>query len=96
MNCNGLNIRKFKIFISLIKLSVIIASSSIEPSFFYPGIEECIWGWDYIYVACEKYLREVMAEYVSSHFGFKGYACGLCQVNVPCESRIPGGMNDEA
>jgi len=43
-------------------------------------------------VACEKYLREVMAEHVSSHFGFKGYACGLCQVNVPCESRIPAGL----
>ena len=43
-------------------------------------------------VACEKYLRETMAEHVSSHFGFKGYACGLCQVNVPCESRIPEGL----
>lgn len=42
--------------------------------------------------ACEKYLREEMAEHVSSHFGFKGYACGLCQCGVPCESQIPGGI----
>ena len=41
-------------------------------------------------VACEKYLREVSAEYVNAHYGFKGYGCGLCQVRVPCESRIPG------
>jgi len=40
-------------------------------------------------VACEKYLQ-VSAEYVNSHFGFKGYGCGLCQVRVPCESKIPG------
>jgi len=40
-------------------------------------------------VACEKYIREVVADYVSSHFGFKGYACGLCQCDVPCESEIP-------
>ncbi|MDH7500375.1 MAG: twin-arginine translocation signal domain-containing protein [candidate division NC10 bacterium] len=39
-------------------------------------------------VACEKYLQ-VSAEYVNSHFGFKGYGCGLCQVRVPCESKIP-------
>ena len=29
------------------------------------------------------------ANYVSSTFGFKGYGCGLCQTNVPCESQIP-------
>jgi ferredoxin len=40
-------------------------------------------------VACEKYLREVVADYVSSHFGFKGHGCGLCQCNVPCESEMP-------
>ena len=39
--------------------------------------------------ACERYLRGIVAEYVSSHFGFKGYACGLCQTDVPCESEIP-------
>jgi hypothetical protein len=31
----------------------------------------------------------VVADYVSSHFGFKGHGCGLCQCNVPCESEIP-------
>ena len=30
-----------------------------------------------------------MKEYVTSHFGFEAYACGLCQTGVPCESRIP-------
>jgi epoxyqueuosine reductase len=38
---------------------------------------------------CQKYLRQVIAEYVGSHFGFEGYACGLCQSHVPCESKIP-------
>jgi hypothetical protein len=27
--------------------------------------------------------------YVESNYSFKGYGCGLCQTNVPCESRIP-------
>jgi epoxyqueuosine reductase QueG len=39
--------------------------------------------------ACQKYLRGTLAEYVESYFGFEGYACGLCQSNVPCESKIP-------
>ncbi len=40
-------------------------------------------------VACEKYMRQVTVDYVSSHYGLKGYGCGLCQTNVPCESKIP-------
>lgn len=28
-------------------------------------------------------------EYVKDKFGFEGLGCGLCQVGVPCESRIP-------
>ena len=33
---------------------------------------------------CRNYLFSATAEYVKSHFGFKGYGCGLCQTNVPC------------
>jgi ferredoxin len=40
-------------------------------------------------VACEEYIRHDMADYVKSHYGFEGYACGLCQTGVPCESQIP-------
>jgi len=40
-------------------------------------------------VACERYHRQVIADYVKSHYGFEGYACGLCQTGVPCESQIP-------
>ena len=39
---------------------------------------------------CSIHLGPAMREYVESHFDFKGYACGLCQTGVPCESRIPG------
>lgn len=28
-------------------------------------------------------------EYVAKAYNFKGYGCGLCQVGVPCESKIP-------
>ena len=38
---------------------------------------------------CSRHLGPVMREYVEGHFGFNGYACGLCQTGVPCESRIP-------
>ncbi|MDH7499955.1 MAG: epoxyqueuosine reductase [candidate division NC10 bacterium] len=40
-------------------------------------------------VACERYHHQVIADYVKSHYGFEGYACGLCQTGVPCESQIP-------
>lgn len=40
-------------------------------------------------VACRKYIREVTAEYVKTRFNMEGYACGLCQTGVPCESKIP-------
>ena len=38
---------------------------------------------------CSRHLGPAMRKYVEGHFGFKGYACGLCQTGVPCESRIP-------
>jgi hypothetical protein len=37
---------------------------------------------------CSSYLDRTHV-YVETHYGFKGYGCGLCQVGVPCESRIP-------
>lgn len=40
---------------------------------------------------CGDYLDSTR-EYVIAHYGFDGYGCGLCQVNVPCESGIPGGI----
>jgi ferredoxin len=38
---------------------------------------------------CRGYLRPATAEYVETHYNFKGYGCGLCQTGVPCESAIP-------
>jgi epoxyqueuosine reductase len=38
---------------------------------------------------CKSYLHTVIRDYVTSHFGFEGYGCGLCQTGVPCESKIP-------
>jgi epoxyqueuosine reductase QueG len=37
---------------------------------------------------CRQHLEKTEA-YVSSHFGFDGYGCGLCQTGVPCESQLP-------
>jgi len=39
-------------------------------------------------VKCRSYVAEAR-NYVTSHFGFDGYGCGLCQTGVPCESEIP-------
>ena len=39
-------------------------------------------------IKCSKHLQ-ITRDYVRSHFGFKGYGCGLCQTGVPCESKIP-------
>jgi len=38
---------------------------------------------------CRTFVSGKTKEYVISHFGFECYACGFCQVGVPCESRIP-------
>ena len=38
---------------------------------------------------CREYLFPGMVDYVKSAFGLEGYACGLCQTGVPCETRIP-------
>ncbi|NIR14579.1 MAG: epoxyqueuosine reductase [Desulfobacterales bacterium] len=38
---------------------------------------------------CLKHTRIACGEYVKTHYGFEGRGCGLCQTNVPCESKIP-------
>jgi epoxyqueuosine reductase len=38
---------------------------------------------------CQEYLDTKTPEYIKEHFGLDIYGCGLCQVAVPCESRIP-------
>ncbi len=40
-------------------------------------------------VKCHEYINRVIMPYVTEHYGFDGYGCGLCQTGVPCESRIP-------
>jgi len=37
---------------------------------------------------CSEYLQ-ITRRYATSHYGFEGYGCGLCQTGVPCESGIP-------
>jgi hypothetical protein len=37
---------------------------------------------------CQKYVS-MTRKYVTKHYGFEGYGCGLCQTDVPCESGIP-------
>ena len=37
---------------------------------------------------CREHLAR-SREYVKKTYKFEGYGCGLCQVGVPCEARIP-------
>lgn len=46
-------------------------------------------------ITCMKHVHETCQRYISRHYGFDGYACGLCQTGVPCESRIPVMEGDE-
>jgi epoxyqueuosine reductase len=39
--------------------------------------------------ACQAYIDTKTPPYIKEHFGIDIYGCGLCQVGVPCESRIP-------
>jgi ferredoxin len=41
---------------------------------------------------CSDYVDATHA-FVEEHYHFKGYGCGFCQVGVPCESRIPEGID---
>lgn len=38
---------------------------------------------------CLQHLKPVTADYVKANYHFDGYGCGLCQVGVPCEAKIP-------
>jgi epoxyqueuosine reductase len=38
---------------------------------------------------CREFLKPVTEEFVKSRYEFDGYGCGLCQTDVPCESKIP-------
>ena len=38
---------------------------------------------------CRRHIRPKTEEYVKANYGFEGYGCGLCQTDVPCESKIP-------
>jgi epoxyqueuosine reductase len=40
-------------------------------------------------ITCSKHVHETCKQYIVEHYGFQGYACGLCQTGIPCESRIP-------
>ena len=44
---------------------------------------------------CSDYV-DATVPYVLEQFGFDGYGCGFCQVNVPCERRIPGRSGVQA
>lgn len=39
--------------------------------------------------SCFKYIKEVTAPYAQLTFGTEATPCGLCQVGIPCEDRIP-------
>jgi epoxyqueuosine reductase QueG len=41
---------------------------------------------------CSNYVDTTNA-FVEETYHFKGYGCGLCQVGIPCESRIPEGID---
>jgi epoxyqueuosine reductase QueG len=40
-------------------------------------------------ILCSRHVHETCKAYIVEHFGFEGYACGLCQTGIPCESKIP-------
>lgn len=43
---------------------------------------------------CSNYVN-AMGQYIKTHYGFESPGCGLCQTGVPCESRIPLGIEHE-
>jgi epoxyqueuosine reductase len=42
--------------------------------------------------SCFKYIRDVTAPYATRTYGTGATPCGLCQVNIPCEGRVPTGL----
>ena len=41
---------------------------------------------------CSTYIREVTAPYATKTYGTGATPCGLCQVKIPCEMRIPAAI----
>jgi epoxyqueuosine reductase len=39
-------------------------------------------------IKCRNHLQTTK-DFVNQNYGFEGYGCGMCQTNVPCESKIP-------
>ncbi len=42
--------------------------------------------------ACFTYIRETAAPYATATYGTGATPCGLCQVRIPCEDRVPAGL----
>ncbi|NJD39944.1 MAG: 4Fe-4S ferredoxin [Geobacter sp.] len=42
--------------------------------------------------ACFVYIREKTTPFVEQTYGTGATPCGLCQVRIPCESRVPSGL----
>lgn len=40
-------------------------------------------------IKCRRHVHEICADYIKTNYHFKGLGCGLCQTDVPCETRIP-------
>jgi epoxyqueuosine reductase QueG len=40
-------------------------------------------------LSCHNYIRQVTVPYVQQHYGTDTTPCGLCQVKIPCEDRLP-------
>ena len=38
---------------------------------------------------CREYQRDILRPYLSTKYNISSSSCGLCQVGVPCESKIP-------
>jgi len=41
---------------------------------------------------CRDYVKDKAAKYATEHYGTGATPCGLCQVRIPCESRIPAEL----
>ena len=42
--------------------------------------------------ACFSYIREVTAPYATETYGTGATPCGLCQVKIPCEAKVPPAL----
>lgn len=45
---------------------------------------------------CYQHTSVASKKYTKKHYNFEGRGCGLCQTNVPCESKIPTKEDVEA